>query len=105
MSTIGGTMITLVHQLERENLESYYNLPGTPVRERELEYQGDTWVLLIHNSTGIYIRKTYILLYHAFSCFIMLYHALSCFSVKAREKYKKSNPPYFSKCLGIRLKK
>ncbi len=27
---------------------------GTPVRERELEYQGDTWVLLIHNSVGIY---------------------------------------------------
>ena len=27
---------------------------GTPVRERELEYQGDTWVLLIHNSMGIY---------------------------------------------------
>ncbi len=71
------------------------------------------------------IRKTYILLYHAFLCFIMLfcalscffvlyhaflcfimlYHAFSCFSVKAREKYKKSNPPYFSKCLGIWLKK
>src|SRR5882762_4787997 len=51
------------------------------------------------------IRKTYILLYHAFSCFIMLYHAFSCFSVKAREKYKKSNPPYFSKCLRIWLKK
>ena len=27
---------------------------GTPVRERELEYQGNTWVLLIHNSAGIY---------------------------------------------------
>ena len=27
---------------------------GTPVRERELEYQGDTWVLLIHNSARIY---------------------------------------------------
>ncbi len=54
LNTTGGTMITLVHQLERENLESYYNLPDTPVRERELEYQGDTWVLLIHNSVGIY---------------------------------------------------
>ncbi len=46
MSTTGGMMITLVHQLERENSESYYNLPGTPVRERELEYQGDTSILL-----------------------------------------------------------
>ncbi len=52
-----------------------------------------------------YIRKTYILLYHAFLCFFMPFHAFSCFSVKAREKYNKSNPPYFSKCLGIWLKK
>src|SRR6266404_5046122 len=27
---------------------------GTPVRERELEYQSDTSVLFIHNSAGIY---------------------------------------------------
>src|SRR5882762_6196282 len=51
------------------------------------------------------IRKTYILLYHALSFFFMLFHAFSCFSVKAREKYNKSNPPYFSECLGIWLKK
>jgi len=37
--------------------------------------------------------------------FIVLYHAFSCFSVKTREKYNKSNPPYFSECLGIWLKK
>src|SRR6266404_209798 len=51
------------------------------------------------------IRKTYILLYRALSCFFMLFYAFSCFSVKAREKYNKSNPPYFSECLGIWLKK
>src|SRR5882762_663721 len=51
------------------------------------------------------IRKTYILLYHALLCFFTLFHAFSCFSVKAREKYNKSNPPYFSECLGIWLKK
>ena|SRR6266404_1133397 len=38
-------------------------------------------------------------------CFILLFLAFSCFSVKAREKYNKSNPPYFSECLGIWLKK
>ena len=54
MSTTEEAMVTLVHQLERENLESYYNVPGTPVRERELEYQSNTGVLLIHNNTGIY---------------------------------------------------
>ena len=27
---------------------------GTPVRERELKYQSNTSVLLIHNSMGIY---------------------------------------------------
>src|SRR6266404_9796287 len=51
------------------------------------------------------IRKTYILLYRALSCFFLLFLAFSCFSVKAREKYNKSNPPYFSECLGIWLKK
>src|SRR6266404_6838627 len=51
------------------------------------------------------IRKTYILLYRALSFFFMLFHAFSCFSVKAREKYNKSNPPYFLECLGIWLKK
>src|SRR6266404_784368 len=61
--------------------------------------------LVVHYMQVRHIRKTYILLYHAFLCFFMLYHAFSCFSVKAREKYKKSNPPYFSKCLGIWLKK
>jgi len=43
----------------------------------------------------------FIRLFCAFSCFFMLFHA----SVKAREKYNKSNPPYFSECLGIWLKK
>ena len=52
-----------------------------------------------------HIRKTYILLYCALLCFFMLFYAFSCFSVKAREKYNKSNPPYFSECLGVWLKK
>src|SRR6266404_23884 len=55
--------------------------------------------------SSLFIRKTYILLYCALLCFFMLFHAFSCFSVKAREKYNKSNPPYFSECLGIWLKK
>ena len=58
-----------------------------------------------HRQGHLLIRKTYILLFCAFLCFFMLFHAFSCFSVKAREKYNKSNPPYFSECLGIWLKK
>src|SRR6266404_7476493 len=57
------------------------------------------------NAETVAIRKTYILLYCTLLCFFMLFHAFSCFSVKAREKYNKSNPPYFSECLGIWLKK
>ncbi len=61
---------------------------------------------LYHLASGdVHIRKTYILLYRALSCFFLLFLAFSCFSVKAREKYNKSNPPCFSECLGIWLKK
>jgi len=48
-----------------------------------------------HYCAYYYIRKTYILLYRALLCFFLLFLAFSCFSVKAREKYNKSNPPYF----------